>query len=525
MNRLPQKPLFFKKIAPTNSFYWLGFLLLFFPCFLFAQISLDKKVVEEINDKIGDSYQLISLDKNGFLFIQQSDEMLKSFKNEFIITHYDTALNPTWKRSTALDYDAKISLYCIEKNYFYVLIQKQNFEHDIIELNLDNGFISFIKYKKIMNFDIRYFEVIDEVLYLGGSVNENPVLLQYDPKSERPYKILGGINQLKAELIEVRKQHGYIATLLHDSNKNQQKIYGHIFEKGQHVSQWSVEAWEEHYFMNARLYIKSTTEQFIFGTYSLSKQGRSQGIYVGFIKDNEQKYMHFYDFANLKNYLNYVGEKRKKKILEKVKNRKQKGKHYHFEHSVTVRGLIDKENKLFLIAENYLPIYNNEVRPSIFRNSLANASGMYNQPLTTLNRTATSYRFRNSMVCAFDKNGKLIWDNAFEFDDLENSHLESGLQFRLQEDSTTMMLLEDNKLIQKTTFKSQENPEIESLSLDSLDKNKVNQRDEKQLIHWYGNYFLWYGIESQKNRQDVFSPKRFFYFSKIRPYQKPKEEN
>jgi hypothetical protein len=508
---------------------------------IFAQIKVVKRVEMEINRKVGENYKVLNLEENGMLVFVESEDYLKAGKKELILTKFDTTLQRQWLRSVTIDYSSRVGLHFQENDFLYLLIDKEDKEYEILKIHIHGGLITPIKYEKIVEMDITHFIGIDNVLIFGGAVDGRPVVIHYDYVYGKP-KVLPAVNTLKASLnrIDICKSDKSIFVLrTPTSNKKKESFYYNVFDiEGNLISNTPVPYEKDYILYTFHPYLISQNEWYLFGMYSLVAKDKAQGIYVTHIVNNTQDFVKFYDFIYLKNFFNYLA-KRKDKVLSKIKGQRQEGNIYKHDYNFLVRELKMLDDKILFIADSYSPLYRDganqgyNVNPMFFSGmnlsyrSLTNVNDFMRTPP---NRGPIGYKYRHGIVCAFDKKGKLIWDNSLEFKDIETyGHLAPQMQINMGTDSLTMLNFEDGKIFYKRTDKSATNEEVKEIEIPSKEEVKqfVNDREREAVTTWYDNYFIMYGMHQLNANPQQNSSRKIFYLSKLAyftPIEEPKEK-
>ncbi len=526
------------------KFSYFFFLIFLFSNFLFAQIGVSKRLEMEIQKKLGDDFRVLNLGEKGILLMLESQETLKQSKREILLTFYDTLLNSKWTRSIVVDQLSKLDKSCMENQEMYFLMNKQDYDYEIWKINLENGMPEKIAYEKLTDFEISRFDVLNKVLILGGEVKNSPTVFLYDYQKGKALKPLTNLHGMKANLNQMvtLPNDSTFALVLGSKNYADSKLYFSVYDNyGKLLRNWEQEPQEDRYLLTYRLYFANKEEMYLFGTYSLNKIGRAQGIYAGYFVGKEQKSLRYYDFSYLNNFLNHLGEKKKAKVLEKAKEKREKGKVYQLDFSLFVRDLQVNNDRILLILESYLPVYAESTGSSTLgRMSWLNMNNnsyynrlfydrlLDNNPINR--RSPLIYKYKHAAVCAFDRSGKLLWDNEFTYEDLESPSPLFFTETSLKADSAVILHLQEDKLYLKRTHKSFPVEKNISFSLEKQTGNeldKIENREDEGLSYWYGKYFVLFGQQEIRQMQanNNFLKRKVFYLSKIYDNgENPKEE-
>ncbi len=515
-----------------------------------AQLNVTKRIDLEINPKRGSNYRVMPLGSTGLLTFFESEESLRSFKKEVIITKYDTELQVQWAHSYALENESNLNIYAMQGDWLYFLLPKLEKNYEFLKLNTRSGQLELIKYDKIVEMDVTHFAVMNEVFYLGGMVNGSPVVIHFDHQLNKP-KVLPGINQLKATInrIDTDPPSNTMSVILTSEAKKKASFYYNVYDvSGKLMSNYVAPTEQDYHLFTFRPYYVSQNEQLLFGMYSVSAKDKAQGVYVARIKNNEMEQIKVYDFSYLKNFFNYLQPKKKDKLLLKIKDKRQDGQPTRYDYNFFVRDLQFVNDKIVFIAESYVPIFaDGSPNSNFMRNSGYPIGFWMNTPWAMMpngfsynanydpfsprsgqnaNRSPVGYRFKHAIVCAFDQQGKLLWDNSYEYKDLESSQPDQFVQVATDGEAIRMMHFQENKLYWKTTKRSIPVDSLQAIEIPAKEiaEKTVSERDREQVQYWFGDYFLLHGIQELKNTTSATSGsttperrKKVFYLAKLTP--------
>jgi hypothetical protein len=497
---------------------------------IFAQVIPTKYAEIAIDNKQGENYKVINLGENGILTILESKDYLKGGNQELIISCLDTALNAIWQVKPVIKEDYKIKNYYREKQYLYFLLEKKLTDYEIFELNLENGNIAILKLDDIIPLEVSHFKVFNRIIFLGGEVENRPAVLWYDYLNSKTPKVLPQINTLKAEVrsISYSLDEECVSVLLKPVKTGKPSIFIQNYSLDGHLlNKTEIKSDKEYNLLTFRPYVSNENQQMIIGTYGNKNNELVQGFYVAKFENLEQKSIKLYDLSQLKNYFNYLTEKQKDRLFNKIEKKQEQGKTKTHDVNILLSELIEQDNKLLLFADTYsiLTIQNS----SYSMQSGAFAPTLFQQPTwakNTWNSQTTQskyynnlvYNYKNSFVIAFDKEGNLLWDNAFEYEDIENRELAQHSTFALVADSITIVSTKKTAFHYKNTYKEITVPEIDKVKIDTIfGKVKLAEEPNPQIIAWYDKYFLAYGTQTIKTYDATkgMKMKEVFFLSKF----------
>lgn len=477
-----------------------------------------------VDNKKGNSYKVINLGKNGILTVLESAEYMKG-NTELIISNYDTLLNPIWQVKPLIKNDHRVKMYYRENNFMYFLIQKKITEYDILEFDLTNGNGRIFKLEDIIPLEVNEFKVFNQVIFFGGEVDNRPAVLWFDYLHAKTPKVLPQINTLKAEIRNISYSiDGEIVSVLLTSNKSgKPTIYIQNYSLDGHLlNKVELKPDKSYNLLSFRPYVQNQNEQLIFGTYGHKNSNLAQGFYVTKFENMEQKNIRFYDFSQFKNFFDYLPEKQRNKLYEKIAQKQDKGKTKVHDLNILLSELIEQDDKLLLFADSYTTTtvqssnYNaRNIKP--YTTTLpAIAQNWTPQMPTTQNNLV--YHYKNAATIAFDKQGNLLWDNAFEYKDTESLILTSHIAFNVVKDSIYGLKMQNQNFEYKVMSDVVKNLAIETTKMDTIfGQAKANDEIEPQIIAWYANYFLAYGSQTLKtfDKETGKQKKEVFYLTKL----------
>ena len=231
----------------------------------------------------------------------------------------------------------------------------------------------------------------------------------------------------------------------------------------------------------------------------------AHGMCFSMITDNKQDYIKYFDFSKFENlYSTVIGSRYRKKIERK----KRKGK----EVAVGLRLLVHDEiiiqnDEYIMIAEAYYPEYRTE--------TYYDANGHMHT-----RQVFVGYRYTHAVIAAFDKNGELLWDNAFEIMNILSFNLKERVKvLRNSEDDDVVLVYNyGGYLHSKVIYGSKVVEGKQSTKIQTKNKkDKVKSSSNSDMEYWYDNYFITWGNQVIKDKGKKLGKKRrqIFYFTKI----------
>ncbi len=220
-------------------------------------------------------------------------------------------------------------------------------------------------------------------------------------------------------------------------------------------------------------------EQVVAGVYGRHLEF-SRGVFVAHINAYGEYQINYYNFGDLQHFFSYMKAKREKRVKERIERRKIKGKKIKFNYRLLVHSLIPYADQYLLIGEAFYPTYR-------YRSDFFSREVVFD-----------GFQYTHAVVIGLSKNGKLLWDNSFEINDLKSYELKEFVKTYPRDNRIVLLYLFNNTIRSKIikNDKVLEGKANERLVTTSRN-NKVNNDDIEwsQLEYWYQGNFYAYGVQ------------------------------
>lgn len=249
---------------------------------------------------------------------------------------------------------------------------------------------------------------------------------------------------------------------------------------------------------------KSNGKYILTGTYSKDKKNYANGIFLGEIEKQKLSFIKFYNFLDLKNFTNYLPEKKQDKIERKKDRYEEKGKELLMNYNIATHPITETADGYMFLGEAYYPVY------------ITQQCGMVNN-MPIFCQVFAGYQYTHATMAKFDKTGNLIWDNTFTmFPIYRPFGVRLFITTGYTNDVANLAFGNQNNIVSKSfnlktgaTTKDNTQEIIET----TFDSDKV-KRSFSSVEYWYDNYFVAYGFQVIKNSEEK-RKKRVFFVNKI----------
>ncbi|MBO3272646.1 hypothetical protein [Hymenobacter defluvii] len=236
-------------------------------------------------------------------------------------------------------------------------------------------------------------------------------------------------------------------------------------------------------------------DRLLLGTYSLRDTRYAQGLFVADLNEaptltGSRRSLRFYDFLNLKHFFDFVSPKRAVRLKVRGEQMRATNRNLRLHYRLLTHELLPTSYGYVLVGEVYNQRFRNTVpyQPN---------SGV---PLGAYGNNTEGYYTTHAIVCGFDHEGNLLWDNTFVLKDARSYDLVEMVQLRPLPDGRRFVLayLDEYriryKLIDGANASSNDLMVPVQTTL-SDNKEKANNATQQGMLAWYGSRFLAFGYQ------------------------------
>lgn len=248
------------------------------------------------------------------------------------------------------------------------------------------------------------------------------------------------------------------------------------------------------------------------GTYSSKSSKTSQGIFFIQADKGKVEFAQYYNFLDLKNFLSYLPERAQKRI-EKKKDRKQnRGVEMEMNYRIACHQMIEVEDGYLFLGESYYPTYRTETYTT-YTNGVAS---------TSTRTVFDGYQYTHAILSKFDKEGTLVWDQVFEmWSAYKPFTVKKFISISQQDQEAIKLIFSSRNKINVMSFDYDGNIITDSKSeeIQTNFEGDKTKRSFSNINFWYDNYFIAYGNQKIKNRDNEPDTKRVrnvYFVNKIK---------
>lgn len=501
--------------------FFLVALLFFFNSTIDAQVSYENRIEIELKDGYT-THDLYEFGKTGFILFSEKDKS-QNEETEWKFEKFDSDLKRVEETEIYLSKKQSLdeSFTDDERLYIFCKDRKGNFslvtvDANSLETNTVEGFLP----KKSI---IKDMAIFGDYAVFNASIKRSPFLYSINWKTgERkltPIKI-PGFNPRKVTLLNFQllpnsnEVFAYARALI--DRRNSEFYVIKLNDEGEKQEAFKLNKGIEENIIDVTA-SKINTNTYIFtGTFSTKFNYTSEGLFFSLVKDNKIQFIEFYNFLDLENFLSYLPERKQQKIEKKKQRKEKKDKELKINYHIEPHDLMPLEDGYLMLAEAYYPTYRTENHT---RTTTVNG-------VTTTTTTPVSvfdgYQYTHAILSKFDKNGQMMWDHIFEMH-LTYKPFYVG-QFisiaELTNQSIKLVFANGKKIASKSIdFTGKVLQDSETEDIETNFEGDKTKRSYSSIIYWYNNYFIAYGSQKIKNKDDdndVKRKRKVYFVSKVK---------
>ena len=465
----------------------------------------------------------LPIEKNDYYEVMPSQEdgiflhrrLYSSTDDNIEIIKLDTAFQVNWKGYLTIDKTLFLVAKRAAGGKFYLLFRTPDGRRNNLQLvavSQANGEYTHYEVKNFIPFATTEFQVTENGALIGGYYNQVPVVIYFSFATQRS-KILPGLLNESGELTQIKTfPDGTFDVLISARNfMKQQTVWVKSYDANADLQSNIALAPEDNkHLIFARAMKTSDNVALIAGVYGGRNSEYSRGLFMASLDPSGLQQLRYYNYADLENFFKYMKAKREKRVKERIERRKVKGKKIRFSYRFLVHEIVPYKNQYILLGEAFYPRYKTVDSNYGFFAPGSSYYGVRN------GRIFDGYTYTHAVVMGFDKNGKLLWDNSFEINDVRTFTLEQFVKLEVQGDKISLLYLFENELRSKII---QDNEVLEGKTFEPIrtkSENEIVKKEETELSkldYWYQDYFYAYGIQEITNPGT--GKRRVFFINKI----------
>lgn len=437
------------------------------------------------------------------------------------LVRLDTGFNQLWHGALSVNKNLMLVGRKAEQEFIYFLLRNQtdnNFE--LYELEQATGRYHKYEIRSFIRFNPTEFQVTREAVIVGGYFNRIPLVLHFNLISHQS-KILPGLFNEEGELTQIKTYpDGSFQVLVSARSRDRQKSLWikDYNPEGMLLDNYALRPDDRKNLLFARSIKTTNNMEIVAGVYGRHNSEYSRGMFIATVDPSGLQHIKYYNYGDLRNFFKYMKVRREIRVKERIERRKVRGKKVKFNYRLLVHELIEHNDQYILLGEAFYPQYTSVSRSSY--NGFFTPYTLGGNSMIRGDQVFDGYRYTHAVILGFDRNGKLLWDNSFEINDIKTFTLDQFVRLEVEDDKIVLLYLFDNQIRSKII---QNDQVLEGKTVDPLrtsfeqDVAVKDRNGANQLNYWYGEFFYATGTQNIINAVDagVLPQRRVFFINKI----------
>ncbi len=480
-----------------------------------AYIQQPDRIEIQIDD-YDNEFTVINGEEDGLLVVKET-----SVRNQngygWVLYKLDTALQIEWTKLAVVPYAYTYRGWDYSEGDFFLLFASGQYkpeEFSIFRIDGEDGAIEETEVSTVFPIGLTHFEIIDNTVIFAGVANMRPAVLTIDLDEKKP-RVLPGVYNGNSEIIDLYlndEDAVFSVALLERMNNKRLSVNIKTYTTDNlMVQNNTIIPGEKRNLIDGAPTDFSSGFQYVAGAYSAKSTQYSRGLYLAKFMNGRQQFIKYYNYADLRNFFDYMGNNRKERVKERISRRKSKGKKNKFNYRVLVHEIIKQGDEHIMIGEAYYPRY------SSYQTMVPYGTGLYDRNYNNV----IGYKYTHAIVVSFDKNGNILWDQSFPIDDVFLYDLEELVTVNILKDRIELLYLEENTIRSKVIKGNEvlEGKSYTPVRLNSSEDEFAKKDPEVEgLEKWYDRTLYAYGEQEIEHRRENRgrSRREVFYVNKVR---------
>jgi hypothetical protein len=442
------------------------------------------------------------------------------FKPRHSFKRYDQNLKQLWEITIELDdYLDLHQIYPTDKFLYILYLDRNPMRFHLLQLDTRTSEHTITRYN-LKDFDLDSdtrldeFKVVGDKVFITAHNNRNFLVLHLNLQAKEIKPIPALYDQLSAladfHLDTVANRAEFI---LAESNGPRGRLQAKRFSlEGNLYTTNFIQPDFKKNLITARFTPGDSASKRLIGAFSTRDLRFAQGLFTAPLTGGKDSIV-YYDFLELKHFFDFLSKGAQRRLQQRADRYKQRNKELRLSYRVMLHDLQAYRDTLYLFAEVYTVSQNtNQINRYLTRSPYyPYLNGVY-LPNQTPPEAQTKYS--HSLVVAFDRNGKLLWDNAYVLEDAITNELAQLTQPAFAGDKIILAYAYKKDIRYKVI--DRDLPSDNELSVPVLtysDEEKVTSSDHADLQYWYGSNYVAFGF--QHIREPGYPSREVFYLNKV----------
>lgn len=484
-----------------------------------SQISYKKRIELELKDGYSNE-KIYEFGKNGFI-LKSLKDIKEGNEQEWKYELYNTDLESVKSESIMLHKRLSVDETFADEEHIHTLYKGRKGNFSIVSVTAANLEIHKVDGVIPKKSRISEMAVLGDFAYFRSTIKGAPYLFSVNWKTGKQKPIPLWIKGFKPKDIDL-----YDFQLLEKSNeimlythvkidKKKSDVYViQLDDKGNKIGDYNLTDGIEENIIDISAFNMGGGKYIFTGTYATKTRFSSEGIFFSKAEGSNISHIEFHKFTDLDNFLSYLPERRQKKIEKKKKKKVKKGKEFILNYKIANHDIITLNDGYLMLGEAYYPT----TRTTSYTTT-STVNGI-TSTTTHTRQVFDGYQYTHGVITKFGLNGKLYWDQTFEMWPLYKPFtVKQFISVAEQSKSSLKMVFANKSTIVSKVIGQRGNVIQDNVSdlIETEYSGDKTKRTFSNLDYWYNNYFIAYGNQKIKNKEDknVKKKRKIYFISKV----------
>lgn len=491
----------------------------------------------EIAGKSSDQpYEIITMNREGLALVRDLQKYAQGNKR-WQVDILDTLLVRQW--TTELDLDNRLNLVGFEHvpGRLYLLFRESQttyYNFELLMLDLATRTFEKDRVKFDLNFQLTHFTVAGTTALFGGYINSEPAVLLFNHDNDKP-KVLPGLFTHNISLLDLRANHNqsFNVLLLEDRRGGSQRLILRTFDSGGNLIIEDLVSIDPRFTLLSGLTSRlMLDDMMVVGTYGEGHAKEVLGFYSLKVDPFADQPVTYTDLPSIAHFLDYLPEKKAKKILAKASSEREAGRIPRYKTNLLPIRVEEVGKAYYVFAEVFHPPSNVTYYPYgspsynyYYGSPLGSPANPYrpsgyDAPINQDQLRNNDVRMIESLVLRFRSPTSLPDGIALKYEDVRRPILDQTGDFALRGDSVVLAYKYKTDIIYLPESNDPlSRPESGKTSVRLLRDNDVLKEEDEDaggLRHWYGRHaYAWGYRRVRATVNDEAETRYVFYVNRL----------
>lgn len=357
---------------------------------------------------------------------------------------------------------------------------------------------------------IESMQVLNGMVYLGGSFRKTPILAIIDIEEKRQRVEMPGVG--KNQSLEVLR-----------ADTNQQRVRGFVRQCRQGICDLKVLQFnnngerieeitftnedEEHRLSTGSVHRLPDGSELLFGTWGGEKSNGIKGFFLAGIQRESVQFMEYYPLAELGERTPMTNRDEALQARQDPNENSSKIKGLSDRHQFLLHPIRDFKGQWMLVAEAYHRTYRTETYM---------ATGANGQPVIATREIFDGFRFTHTLVASIGKDGKLLWHHVLPMESSKSITLRQRVHVQEQEASLLLTFPSGNRIVELNITSKKTNTERSGpIQFAPYPLEEDQEGSIFDSAYWFDSYWLSWGIQTKPSSKGANKRTEIFFIKRI----------